>query len=491
MDEKTNYTNDIVEAERAESKAPEVRDEFPEPDKEVFRKAMFKLDCAFLPAVTLIYFLSFLDRANIGNAKAAGLMTDLKLTNHQYSIALTVTYVPYIVAELPLTLLIRKIGPHILMPALMLAWGIVTTFQGFVTNYAGLLACRFFLGAAEGAILPCCITYLSTFYTRTRLGKRMALFFSATSLAGAFSGLLAAAIVNMDGLGGKRGWAWIFIIEGIITVVYAIACFWILPSDPSAVGYLSPEEKQAVIQALDIDRPPAEVHEELTARSVIGILGAPQMWLVCGALFCSGTALFSMAYFSPSIVQSLGHKGIMTQLYSVPPYVCSTALSLVVCFYSDKWHLRGPFIIFSAVLSLIGYALYLGSKNPHVRYASLFFQVMGAYVSAPLTSTWMPNNLAPFYRRVTGIVCGFIVTNCGGILSTWLFPTTEAPNYKRGTSILLALCVGMGIFSAANMVFLAWKNRKRAAMGAFDKGGPELDDQAELGDKSVHFKFIL
>lgn len=94
----------------------------------------------------------------------------------------------------------------------MVIWGLVTTFQGFVHNYAGLLAARFFLGAAEGAILPCCMTYLSSFYTRTRLGKRTAFFFSATSLAGAFSGLLAAAILNMEGLGGKRGWAWIFIM---------------------------------------------------------------------------------------------------------------------------------------------------------------------------------------------------------------------------------------------------------------------------------------
>lgn len=98
------------------------------------------------------------------------------------------------------------------MPTLMVIWGLVTTFQGFVHNYEGLLAARFFLGAAEGAILPCCITYFSTFYTRARLGKRTAVFFSATSLAGAFSGLLAAAILNMEGLGGKRGWAWIFIM---------------------------------------------------------------------------------------------------------------------------------------------------------------------------------------------------------------------------------------------------------------------------------------
>lgn len=279
--------------------------------------------------------------------------------------------------------------------------------------------------------------------------------------------------------------------EGLLTVIYGVISFFILPRDPSCVSYLKEEERLAVIQALDIDRPPAELHEELNAKSVIGILTAPQMYFLSAALFCSGAALFSMAYFSPTIVRGIGHTGIATQLYSVPPYVLSTALSLIMCFLSDRTHLRGPFIILSSLLSLIGYALYLGSKNPQVRYASLFFQVSGAYIGAPLTSTWMPNNLAPFYRRVTGIVCGFILTNSGGILSTWLFPTTEGPDYKRGTTILLGLCIAMMIFTALNMAYLGYHNRRRAAAGGFDKNGPELDDQSLLGDKSMHFRFIL
>lgn len=120
VDEKSHYAADVVHAEHTmssrgsdvndyDAKVPSAGvDELPEPDAATLKKALFKLDCIFLPSVTLIYFLSFLDRANIGNAKAAGLMEDLKLTDLQYSIALTVTYVPYIVAELPLTLLIRK-----------------------------------------------------------------------------------------------------------------------------------------------------------------------------------------------------------------------------------------------------------------------------------------------------------------------------------------------------------------------------------------------
>ena len=103
-------------------------------------------------------------------------------------------------------------GPHIMLPTLVVSWGLVTTFQGFVHNYSGLIAARFFLGLTEGAILPSLVAYLSTFYPRERLGKRLAFFFSATSLAGAFSGLLASAILKMEGAGGKRGWQWIFIL---------------------------------------------------------------------------------------------------------------------------------------------------------------------------------------------------------------------------------------------------------------------------------------
>lgn len=279
--------------------------------------------------------------------------------------------------------------------------------------------------------------------------------------------------------------------EGAFTVVYGAVSFFLLPRDPSSVFYLRTDQTQALLAALDRDRPPAENHEQLKASSVLGALTAPQVWLVGAQLFASGTALFSMAYFSPTIVQGLGYKGTAIQLYSVPPYAVSAVLSLFVCFWSDKTRHRGGFVIFSAVLQLIGYALYLSFKDKHVRYCSLFFQVMGAYVSAPLLSTWMPNNLAPFYRRVTGIVWGFIVTNCGGILSTWLFPTTEAPDYRKATSILLGLSCSMMVMACLNMAYLGAMNKRRKQRGGFDLANGAMDDAATLGDRSVHYKYIL
>lgn len=380
------------------------------------------------------------------------------------------------------------------MPTLMVIWGVVTMCQGFVTNYVGLVLCRVFLGAAEGAIIPACITYLATFYRRQDLGKRTAFFFCATSLAGAFSGLLAAAILKMEGVAGKRGWMWIFIIEGLITAVYGMISFFILPNNPTVVGYWTEEEREAVLLALDNDRPVEETHEAFSAKAVLGALAAPQMWLIATTLFCSGVSLFAMAYFSPSIVgSSLGYTGIKVQLYSVPPYAVSTVISLACSWYSDKLNMRGPFIVGSTFLSLIGYAIYYCSAatDKSARYVSLFFMISGAYIAAPLLSVWMSNNHQGYYRRISAVVMGFVFSNAGGILSTWLFPKAQAPNYKKGTSILLAMSSTLIAVAAIAMAYLHIRNKQKAAKGGFTEERGTLDDTVALGDRSVHFKYTL
>lgn len=101
----------------------------------------------------------------------------------------------------------------------MLAWGITMTFMGLVTSYKGLLICRMALGLAEGGLFPGVNFYITMWYRRHECGLRMAIFFSAATLAGAFGGLLARGISEMKGVGGKPGWAWIFILEGLVTVL--------------------------------------------------------------------------------------------------------------------------------------------------------------------------------------------------------------------------------------------------------------------------------
>jgi MFS family permease len=155
--------------------------------------------------------ISFLDRTNIGNAKVDGLQKDLNMTDGQYNASLTIFFVSYSVFE-PLTnVLLKKMRPSIFLPLIMILWGICMTCMGLVHNAAGLMTARWWLGVAEAGLFPGVNYYLSCWYRRSEFGIRAAVFFSAAALAGSFGGLLAAGIAQMKGVGGKPGWAWIFV----------------------------------------------------------------------------------------------------------------------------------------------------------------------------------------------------------------------------------------------------------------------------------------
>ena len=163
----------------------------------------------------VIVSLSFIDRVNIGNARVAGLQTDLKMSDYQYSLALTITYIPYIAVEIPAGLILKRVGANILLPAMVTLWGLIATLQGLVTSYQGLLIARFFLGLVEGGLIPGVVLVMSRFYKRDQIHLRMALFFTVASSNGGLSGILASIILRMDGRAGYSGWQWIFILVRI------------------------------------------------------------------------------------------------------------------------------------------------------------------------------------------------------------------------------------------------------------------------------------
>lgn len=134
---------------------------------------------------------------------------DLGMTGkHDYNNTLTIFFISYALAEPVTNVLLKRLTPRVFFFSIIICWGIVQTLMGVVTNYAGLLAARWFLGLAEAGLFPGVNYYLSCWYKRSELGLRAATFFSAAALAGSFGGLLAAAIAKMDGIGGKDGWAW-------------------------------------------------------------------------------------------------------------------------------------------------------------------------------------------------------------------------------------------------------------------------------------------
>ena len=175
-----------------------------DPKKEI--KLLAKLDLCFIPVIMLVYLSCFLDRANIGNVKVAGMPEDIGASQAQYSTAVSIFYATYVSFETPFAILLKKITPRVLLAALCVVWSLVTIFSGFIQNIGGLYATRLILGACEAGLFPGLNIYLTMVYRREEQAKRVAYLFSCTALSGAFGGLLAYALLQMDGVAGYAGW---------------------------------------------------------------------------------------------------------------------------------------------------------------------------------------------------------------------------------------------------------------------------------------------
>ncbi|KAG9318159.1 major facilitator superfamily domain-containing protein [Chiua virens] len=277
--------------------------------------------------------------------------------------ALTVFFVLYIAAELPAAWLVKHVGPDILLPVMCTLWGLTSASQGFVTNYSGLLICRVFLGLAEGGIVPVLTLYVSFFYPRDMLQTRIGAFYALASLAGAFTGLLSAAIENMGGVSNRPGWAWIFIIDGIISIAFGLAAFFLLPRSPARARFLTEKERAYVISTLKRAGSVSEdgIKDNFRWVEVVRAAKSPHLWMVGVASFLSGTTVFGMGFFEPSIVASLGYSGNEAQLMSVPPYAITFVFCVISAVISDRYHCRGYNAIFFALLQTVGFAMFYGT----------------------------------------------------------------------------------------------------------------------------------
>lgn len=487
-----------------------------------------KLDWQIVPLCLMLYLLSFLDRTNIGQARLNGLEQDLRMSRdgRDYRIALTVLYVPYIVFEIPSNLVVKRFGPARWIPFLVVCWGLVSTFQGLVTNKTGLFVNRAFLGLTEAGILPALALYLTFFYKREELGLRQALYFSGASLSGTFGGLLATAIGLIKRHPG--GWAWIFIIEGIFTVLFGIACYFILPNDISKLWWVTPQErklayarmappvtKKTTADAEAVTDVPAtaekrvaavadEASLEYTGKFVLREVGRtftdPLVLLFAASGYAYATLLYSNAFFSPTIIRSLGIASTTAeaQLLSVPPTAAAFLVSITSAFLSDKYRWRWISVVLLIILSIAGIALAYGSNVASQRYGGIILLSCGTYSIPPLGISWMLNNTAGLYKRATAIALYIVFTNSGGITSTWLFYNNEAPRYQRGFLVNLCLnCAALVLVTLAEL-YMIWEAKARKA-GKRDHRVNKLKElgwgdakiREYLGDQHPEFEYML
>ncbi|KAI0098094.1 putative allantoate permease [Hypoxylon sp. NC0597] len=422
-------------------------------------KLMRKIDLHVLPMLFLIYVASFLDRSNISNALTMSLPQELGLTGRQPNIALAVFFVPYIIFEIPSNLLMKRFSPRVWLSLCILGFGIVMLGQGFIQNYSGLLATRFFLGLFEAGIAPGSYYLISFWYRRQDSQKRFTIYFCAVVLASAFGGLLASAIAKMDGIRGISNWRWIFILEGILTILIAIAAFFYVSDFPAEASWLTKTEKQFILQRTGV----SEISSEgrVTRRDLVEFFKDPKNAVGAIMYFCFVAPLYAFSYFLPTIVQTLGYSVIQTQLHSVPPFAAGFGMCLVLTYFSHRTDSRLPYILFSCALFISGFAILITTHaNFSVQYAGLCLACMGIYGGSPLVICWCLMNLEGHKQR--GIGSGWLIgfANTGGILATFMFLPKYAPYYRPAYSICIAFAA-LGVVMSLCYAALVLRERRK------------------------------
>ncbi|KAH8900323.1 MFS general substrate transporter [Thozetella sp. PMI_491] len=418
-----------------------------------------------VPTVSILYLFCFIDRANIGNARLAGLEKDLGMTGvYDYNQLLSVFYISYILAEVPSNIACKWMGPGWFIPILSLCFGIASVGTAFVTNLSQACAVRFILGIFESGMMPGIAYYMSRWYRRSELTFRLSLFIVMAPLAGAFGGLLASAILTMPRFGSLTAWRMIFGVEGILTIILSLISFATLTDRPETARWLTQEEKELAI---------ARVKSERVSQTVVlDKLGGKKAWLgfwnpgvfaTCWVFLLDNITVQGLAFFLPTIVANIypTFSTVQKQLYTVPPYIVGAFFTLLLPGLSWRFDRRQIFIILSAPLVMIGYTMFLASTNPQVRYAATFLVASSAFALGPLCNAQASAQVISDTSRSMSLAANMMFGNVGGLIATWSYISWDGPNYKIGNGLNLASASCILVSGTLGLLWMNWDNKKR------------------------------
>ncbi|WEW56546.1 hypothetical protein PRK78_001992 [Emydomyces testavorans] len=495
----------VIETEKDENAVAVTKEDVADEDFSDIdvKKVLRKMDLRLIPMLALLYLLSFLDRGNIGNARIEGLEKDLKLHGSQYN--------------------------WCYLPAIMLAWGTVMTLMGLVKDYKGLLIARLFLGITGTSRLPirsmrpdCTQDAHTTSQCGTAPRKAssdkpfssalrallvpflaywpMQLLYVLKTLFICQCALEDAAVLTgkqkMDGVGGYAGWRWIFILEGLCTVLVAAIAFFTIYDFPETAPFLTEREREFVVHRLKYQgsKPGSTKVAQTEAFEWKYVFDAFKDWQIYVSIIMFWgivCPLYGLSLFLPSIIKDLGYRSSTAQLLTVPVYCTAAALAIFTAWVADKHGKRSPFILGYMIVIAIGFIICIASAGrgiPGVVYAGVFIAVCGIYPAFPGNVTWLSSNLAGSYKRATGMAIQIGAGNLSGVMASNFYRPSDAPKYYVGHGVELSFVVAGMIAVLVLRFSYQHINKKRDIEGT---GNLTEEEMAHMGDKSPAFRYAL
>lgn len=283
-------------------------------------------------------------------------------------------------------------------------------------------------------------------------------------LAGAFGGLLASGILKLDHFGSLRTWRMLFAIEGLITIGIALVAFVTMTDRPETAKWLSQEEKDLAIARIKSERVgTTEILDRIDLPKTLRGIFSPVTLPTAAIFLLNNITVQGLGFFAPTIVQTIYPKAtvVSQQLHTVPPYVVGAFFTVLFPFLSWRLDQRSIFFVVTPPLVMAGYIMFLASEDSMVRYGATFIIACGAFSFGALCNAHVSANVISDTARSSAIGTVVMFGNIGGLISTWSFLPSDAPNYHIGNGLNLATSSMTLLLGAGLWMWIGWDNRRR------------------------------
>jgi ACS family tartrate transporter-like MFS transporter len=409
-----------------------------------------KVFLRLMPVLFISYILAYIDRINIGFA-ALKMNTDLGISPYIYGLGAGVFFLGYFIFEIPSNLMLEKTGARRWIARIMISWGLLSAAMALVQGPTSFLIVRFLLGVAEAGFFPGVILYLTYWFPQEYRARIIAAFMVAIPVSLAVGAPLSTAILQMDGIAGLKGWQWLFLIEGLPTVLFGFVFLTVMPDRPRDAKWLSDEERTWLQGTIDSEqRAVAAVH----GTSVLKAFADPRLIALAFIYFANTTANLGLAFFLPQILKSLGLSDMQTGLMTSVPYIVGTLGILVFGYVSDKYKER-RWTLFAA-LALTGFGLIAAGLMTGSLLAVIVMAIAAVGIYGTKAPFWpLPSMFLTGSAAAGGIALINSVGNLGGFVGPtmvgWIREVTgsfEAGLYFLGGLALVAAILTLAVVNA-------------------------------------------
>jgi D-galactonate transporter len=335
-----------------------------------------KIAKRIMPFLVLLFVVAWLDRINVGFAKLQ-MVKDLGFSETVYGFGAGIFYLGYLLFEIPSNLFLERIGARKTFARITILWGLTSMAMVLVQTAIWFYILRFLLGAFEAGLLPGVVLYLTYWFPARRRAQMMGIFLAAIPIAGIIGGPISGWIMgSMGSRTGLANWQWLFLLEGIPSMIMGLLTFAILADRPSQARWLTSSEKRLVLADLEADHRQAGPRQHGFADA----LKLPQVWLLTLIQFCLTSANPTLGFWGPTIIEGFGVSNNMTiGLLSAVPNIVAVICLVLVCRHSDRtlerrYHSALPCLACAAGLALIG----VFANSPALAFAALVLGTMGA-----------------------------------------------------------------------------------------------------------------